>query len=349
MASSPDRISSGASAAAAKARRPMASRTLASTSAGPAVCKITSSAPHSALTAARPPSVTIANSGQSRPVVCSSRQILLAWARSRRASTSTASAGGASTRADASAGSTRTGVQQQPQRGQHLGGRLERAGDQQQVAHSMAPPHLVLAPYDKQSRTRGQRRPGPADRRISQMAKVTIQYWAAAKEAAGRGRRIGGGGDAGRGAGRDPGPARGDAGHERLRSVLAASSFLVDGAPAGRRVPADAGPSGSGPDRGAAAVRRRLASRRVWSRSAASSASVLTADWMETPYSVSNQYVPKSDPSGGHEHEPAHPTRVPDPRASPGWPSRRAEPPGRAARSTWCAKRGNRAPLRAGG
>jgi hypothetical protein len=31
----------------------------------------------------------------------------------------------------------------------------------------------------------------------------------------------------------------GDAGTERLRSVLAASSFLVDGAPAGRRVPAD--------------------------------------------------------------------------------------------------------------
>ena len=76
MASSPERISSGASATAATARRPMASRTLASTSAGPAVCKITSSAPHSALTAARPPSVTIANSGQSRPVVCSSRQIL---------------------------------------------------------------------------------------------------------------------------------------------------------------------------------------------------------------------------------------------------------------------------------
>jgi len=68
------------------------------------------------------------------------------------------------------------------------------------------------------------------------MAKVTIQYWAAAKEAAGvaaesveaetlaealdmiLARR---------------------AGDERLRSVLAASSFLVDGTPAGRRAPAE--------------------------------------------------------------------------------------------------------------
>jgi sulfur-carrier protein len=68
------------------------------------------------------------------------------------------------------------------------------------------------------------------------MAKVTIQYWAAAKEAAGM-------------------PAesveaetladaldaivarRGD--DDRLRTVLAASSFLVNGEPAGRRVPAD--------------------------------------------------------------------------------------------------------------
>jgi sulfur-carrier protein len=68
------------------------------------------------------------------------------------------------------------------------------------------------------------------------MAKVTIQYWAAAKEAAGTAaesveaetlaealevilaRR---------------------AGDERLRSVLARSSFLVDGTPAGRRVPAE--------------------------------------------------------------------------------------------------------------
>ena len=68
------------------------------------------------------------------------------------------------------------------------------------------------------------------------MAKVTIQYWAAAKEAAG--------------VAAESVEAetlaealdvivarRGD--DERLRSVLAASSFLVDGAPAGRRAPAD--------------------------------------------------------------------------------------------------------------
>jgi molybdopterin converting factor small subunit len=68
------------------------------------------------------------------------------------------------------------------------------------------------------------------------MAKVTIQYWAAAKEAAG--------------VAAESVEAetlaealdvivarRGD--DRRLRSVLAASSFLVDGAPAGRRAPAD--------------------------------------------------------------------------------------------------------------
>ncbi len=68
------------------------------------------------------------------------------------------------------------------------------------------------------------------------MAKVTIQYWAAAREAAG--------------VDTEPVEARtlaealeeivarrGDDG--RLRSVLAASSFLVDGASAGRSVAAD--------------------------------------------------------------------------------------------------------------
>jgi sulfur-carrier protein len=71
------------------------------------------------------------------------------------------------------------------------------------------------------------------------MAKVTIRYWAAAKEAAGVAAEsveaetlaealdviVARRGD--------------DASTERLRSVLARSSFLVDGAPAGRRVPAD--------------------------------------------------------------------------------------------------------------
>jgi molybdopterin synthase sulfur carrier subunit len=68
------------------------------------------------------------------------------------------------------------------------------------------------------------------------MAKVTIQYWAAAKQAAG--------------VAEEPVEAatlaealdvivarRGDDG--RLRSVLARSSFLVDGAPAGRQVAAE--------------------------------------------------------------------------------------------------------------
>jgi molybdopterin synthase sulfur carrier subunit len=68
------------------------------------------------------------------------------------------------------------------------------------------------------------------------MAKVTIQYWAAAKEAAGMATEaveaetlaealdviV---------------ARRGQDG--RLRSILARSSFLVDGAPAGRRGPAD--------------------------------------------------------------------------------------------------------------
>ena len=68
------------------------------------------------------------------------------------------------------------------------------------------------------------------------MAKVTIQYWAAAREAAG--------------VAAESVEAetlaealaaivarRGD--DQQLRLVLAASSFLVDGVPAGRRVPAE--------------------------------------------------------------------------------------------------------------
>jgi molybdopterin converting factor small subunit len=68
------------------------------------------------------------------------------------------------------------------------------------------------------------------------MAKVTIQYWAAAKEAAGvaaesvEAETLAEALDV-------IAARRGDGG--RLRSVLAVSSFLVDGAPAGRRVAAD--------------------------------------------------------------------------------------------------------------
>ncbi len=68
------------------------------------------------------------------------------------------------------------------------------------------------------------------------MAKVTIQYWAAAREAAGA--------DLESVEARTLAEAleeivarRGDDG--RLRSVLARSSFLVDGASAGRSVAAD--------------------------------------------------------------------------------------------------------------
>ncbi len=68
------------------------------------------------------------------------------------------------------------------------------------------------------------------------MAKVTIQYWAAAREAAGvelesvEARTLAEALDV-------IVSRRGDDG--RLRSVLATSSFLVDGAAAGRRVAAD--------------------------------------------------------------------------------------------------------------
>ena len=68
------------------------------------------------------------------------------------------------------------------------------------------------------------------------MAKVTIQYWAAAKEAAGVAAESVDAQTLAEAldvvvARRGP--------DDRLRSVLAVSSFLVNGAPAGRRVPAD--------------------------------------------------------------------------------------------------------------
>ena len=69
------------------------------------------------------------------------------------------------------------------------------------------------------------------------MAKVTIQYWAAAKEAAGvdlesvEARTLA--------EALDAIVARRPDGDGRLRSVLATSSFLVDGAAAGRSVAGD--------------------------------------------------------------------------------------------------------------
>jgi molybdopterin synthase sulfur carrier subunit len=68
------------------------------------------------------------------------------------------------------------------------------------------------------------------------MAKVTIQYWAAAKEAAGVASESVEAGTLAEAL--DVILARRDD-NERLRSVLAISSFLVDGTPAGRRVPSD--------------------------------------------------------------------------------------------------------------
>ena len=56
-------------------------------------------------------------------------------------------------------------MQQESQRRQHFGGRFEHAGDQQQVAHSAVPPLAgAIAPHYlyKQTRTRGQQRPGPS-------------------------------------------------------------------------------------------------------------------------------------------------------------------------------------------
>ena len=68
------------------------------------------------------------------------------------------------------------------------------------------------------------------------MAKVTIQYWAAAKEAAGVAAESVEAGTLAEAL--DVIVARRED-DERLRSVLAACSFLVDGSPAGLRVPAD--------------------------------------------------------------------------------------------------------------
>ena len=75
--------------------RPTASRSRASTSAGPALARMTSSTPQSALSATRPASVTTAISGTPRPVACSMRQVARASESSERASTSTASGLGA--------------------------------------------------------------------------------------------------------------------------------------------------------------------------------------------------------------------------------------------------------------
>ena len=68
------------------------------------------------------------------------------------------------------------------------------------------------------------------------MAKVTIQYWAAAKQAAGVAEESVEAGTLAE-ALEEIVARRGDDG--RLRSVLARSSFLVDGTPAGRQMAAE--------------------------------------------------------------------------------------------------------------
>src|SRR5947209_15362687 len=119
MDRSPERISSLCSPLAATAcvTRPSASRTLASTSAGPAWSTITSSRPQSGATAASPPSVTTASSGTEAPVARSTRLVARAASSSRRESSRTTSAGGASTSAAASSGSTFTTCPSRPRVG----------------------------------------------------------------------------------------------------------------------------------------------------------------------------------------------------------------------------------------
>ena len=245
MARSPERISSGVAGAAA-ARRPMASRSRASTSAGPAPCRITSSAPQSAVTAASPPSVRMASSGVSRLAVRSSRHRFLAWTRSRRASTRMASAGGASPGGGTSAGANAHRVQQQAQGGQDLGGGLQGAGEQQQVAHVLPPPPCGLLREKLPMNTHkdpSAALPGSGVSENSGHGHSDVALLGCGE--AGRGSCRGDpqrGHPRRRARGRIAGPRAG--GGQRpggppaaLRSVLARSSFLVDGNPVGGRAP----------------------------------------------------------------------------------------------------------------
>ncbi|OLT52255.1 hypothetical protein BJF88_14270 [Cellulosimicrobium sp. CUA-896] len=117
MASSPAEISCGPSSAGPFADRSTTSRSRASTSAGVALSSSRSSAPHSAVTTVRPPSVSTSTSGTASPVACSSRHVVRAATRSRRASSRTTSESGASTSADGSIGSTRMRWDSRPRAG----------------------------------------------------------------------------------------------------------------------------------------------------------------------------------------------------------------------------------------
>ncbi len=108
MATSPWRISDevGSSDSSCAVCAPTVMRIRASTSAGPAVSRMTSLTPQSAVNAERPPSVVIAMMGAPTPVVERSRVSDFAVGKSRRASTKTTSMSGVSTRTDASSGMT---------------------------------------------------------------------------------------------------------------------------------------------------------------------------------------------------------------------------------------------------
>ena len=103
---SPVRISPDAGSIALRIAKcsPIVIRIRASTSAGPAVSRMTSSMPHSALTAESPPSVVITITGEPIPVEVSKRVRLLAAGKSRRASMKRRSISGTSTSTLASAG-----------------------------------------------------------------------------------------------------------------------------------------------------------------------------------------------------------------------------------------------------
>ena len=84
--------------------------------------------------------------GTSVPVVRISRHRSRAWARSWRPSTSSRSESGASSRALPSAGRILTWWPSSASAGQHLGGRLEGAGEKQERAHEWSPPGTGRGP-----------------------------------------------------------------------------------------------------------------------------------------------------------------------------------------------------------
>src|SRR5487761_1132248 len=135
------------------------------------------------------------------------------------------SAGGVSIKAAGSAGATRTEWSNSPS-----DGTISAEGSRTLVSRSRSLNRYHLRP--ERRKTRGQHRPDPDAARITHMTKVTVRYWAAAKEAAGVAEETleadtlaGAIAAALARRGEDP----------RLRAVLARSSFLVDGSAVGRR------------------------------------------------------------------------------------------------------------------